>query len=67
MANDTERESEHQQPKSPDMDPSRRNPGQESGQHFPNQQDPSKKKPSEANNPRPGQDEDSEDMEKRRA
>lgn len=45
----------------------KKNPGQESGQHLPNQQDPSKKNPSQADDSRPRSGEESEQPEKRRA
>jgi hypothetical protein len=48
-------------------DYNKKNPTQESGQHLPNQQDPSKKNPSQANDPRSRDDQDSEQVEKRRA
>jgi hypothetical protein len=42
-------------------------PQQESGKHLPSQQDPSKKNPSQTNDPRSRNDEDSEQVEKRSA
>ncbi|MFZ0803963.1 MAG: hypothetical protein WBQ09_13895 [Terriglobales bacterium] len=45
----------------------KKNPGQESGQHLPNQQDPSKKNPSQTDDSRPHDGQGSGQVEKRRA
>ncbi len=45
----------------------KKNPPQESGQHLPKQQDPSKKNPSQADDSRPRSGQESDQPEKRRA
>jgi len=64
MTNETGKNPDYQQPKPTDTaDQFKKNPSHESGQHLPNQQDPSKKNPSQ-----PGDDgEGSEQVERRRA
>jgi hypothetical protein len=68
MTNETERKFDHQQPKPTDReDQSQKNPTQESGRHLPNQQDPTKKNPSQTDDSRPRDGEGSEQVERRRA
>ncbi len=68
MANETNRNFQHQQPKPTDAsDASKKNQTDESGQHQPNQQDPSKRNPSHVDDSRNRDGEGSEQGEKRRA
>jgi hypothetical protein len=69
MTNDTERNFEQQpKPKTTDTaDQPKKSPSPEGGQRTPTQQDPSKKNPSQVDEPRPREGEGSEQPEKRRA
>ena len=68
MTNQNERSFEQQQPKTTDTaDQSKKHPSHESGQPQPKEQDPSKKNPSQIDDPRPRDGEGSEQDEKRRA
>jgi hypothetical protein len=67
MGNETEKDFNRQQNPGGSTDQSRKNPSQQSGQN-PNQQDPSKKNPAQGDDPRRhGNEEGSEQVEKRRA
>jgi hypothetical protein len=66
MTNETGKNYDSQS-KNTDTADYKKNPSQESGQHLPNQQDPSKKNPSQADDSRSRKDEGSDQVEKRRA
>jgi hypothetical protein len=68
MTNDTERNFDHKQSNPNDKaDQYKKNPSHESGQHLPNQQDPSKKNPMQTDDSRQRDGQGSEQPEKRRA
>lgn len=67
MGNETDKDLRQQQSNpAGTTDPSKKNPSQQSGQN-PNQQDPSRKNPAQGDNRQRGDEEGSDQVEKRRA